>query len=151
MAKISKKPPVYTPTIEGINMLQFIAEDMEDMLTHPGVDTVNHIPPVDMFSTSETLVLEVEMPGVRQEDIDIAFFNNILTIKGMKYECFKENKVNYVCMERGFGKLFRSIKISHPVDATEIKASFKNGLLTIRLPKVGEKRGKTRKIQVESA
>jgi HSP20 family protein len=151
MSKVSKKPPAYTPSMESANMLQFIVEDMEDMLTHPDVDTVNHIPPADMLSTSEELVLEVEMPGVRQEDIKIIFFNNTLTIKGMKYECFKENKVNYVCMERSFGKLFRSVKISHPVNATRIKAFFKNGLLTIRLPKVGEKRGKTRKILIEPA
>ncbi|MFQ5586460.1 MAG: Hsp20/alpha crystallin family protein, partial [Thermodesulfobacteriota bacterium] len=116
MAKVSKKSPSPSPNSDRANMLQFLVEDMEEMLTFPNADTVNHITPADMFSTHEAFVIEIEMPGVRQEDIEITIFNNVLTVRGIKYEYFKDPKVNYVCMERIFGKLFRNIKLPCPVD-----------------------------------
>jgi len=150
MAKISKKSSSPLHNSDTANVLQFLVDDMEEMLSFPHVDTVNHIPPVDMFSTSEAFIIELEMPGVRREDVEVTIFNNVLTVRGVKYDCFKDPKINYVCMERVFGKLFRNIKLPCPVDPARIKAVFKAGLLTLQLPKVTEKRGETKKIPVES-
>jgi len=71
-------------------------------------------------------------------------------VQGLKYECFEEDKVNFVCMERSFGRLFRVIDIPCPVDASRIKAVYLNGLLTITMSKIEEKRGTPKKITVES-
>jgi HSP20 family protein len=150
MAKISKKSSSLPTSSDSADLLHFLVDDMDEMLTLPNVETVNHIPPADMFSTSEAFIIELEMPGVRQEDIELTIFNNVLTVRGIKYECFKDPKVNYVCMERTFGKLFRNIKLPCPVNPTLIKAVFKSGLLTLQLPRVAEKRGEKKRIPIES-
>jgi HSP20 family protein len=151
MAKISKKGSPLATTSDSANLLQFLVDDMDEMLTLPNAETVNHIPPADMFSTSDSFIIELEMPGVRQEDIELTIFNNVLTVRGVKYECFRDPKVNYVCMERIFGKLFRNIKLPCPVNPSQIKAVFKSGLLTLQLPKVVEKRGEKKRIPIESS
>jgi HSP20 family protein len=150
MAKISKKSSSLPASSDSADLLHFLVDDMDEMLTLPNVETVNHIPPADMFSTSEAFIIELEMPGVRQEDIELTIFNNVLTVRGIKYECFKDPKVNYVCMERAFGKLFRNIPLPCPVNPAQIKAVFKSGLLTLQLPRVAEKRGEKKSIPIES-
>ncbi len=150
MAKISKKSPPLPMSSDSVNLLQFLVDDMDEMLTLPNVDTVNNIPPADMYSTNDFFIIELEMSGVRQEDIELTIFNNVLTVRGIKYECFKDPKVNYICMERTFGKLFRNIKLPCPTNPAQIKAVFKNGLLTLQLPRVAEKRGEKKSIPIES-
>lgn len=150
MAKISKKPPSgeWGPDVKGIT--DRIASGIEDALNLFGGEPITHVPNVDMFSTPDELIVEVEMPGVRKADIDVVFYKNALTIKAMKYDCFEDNKINYVCMERLFGRLFRSIEIPFPVDSARIKAAYVNGILTLTIPRVEDKRNNSKKVKVES-
>jgi HSP20 family protein len=154
MAKISKKPSSPKEDLASDEMVQFIMEsmmeDMEDCMRLRGPEPINHIPHADIFSTEEELTVEVELPGVRREDIDISLFKNTLNIKAHKYECFEEDRVNYVCMERSFGRVFRTVELPMPVNSSKIKAFYRNGILTIVMPMVEEKRGKPKHIDVES-
>lgn len=150
MAKTPKKEVMDQPMGKDIGMIfQYLYEEAENIDLRGGAG-INHTPAVDMFSTADSIIIEIELPGVRQEEIDLSVLRNTLTIKAFKYECFDERKVNFVCMERSFGRFLRVIDIQCPVDTTRTRAVFRDGLLTITLPRIGEKRGVPRKIVVES-
>ncbi|MBI5970231.1 MAG: Hsp20/alpha crystallin family protein [Deltaproteobacteria bacterium] len=112
-------------------------------------EPMTQAPSVDVYSTPAEIIVEVEAPGVKRDDLDISFYKDTLTVKGVKRECMDDGKVNYVCMERSFGRIFRTIEMPFPVDSSRIKASYKNGILTVRVPRVEDKRCVTRKVPVE--
>lgn len=149
MAKISRKP-VQTPIrIENLNQFLFECLDEEAGILFP--EPITHVPPLDMFATPSELVLEIELPGVRKEDIDITLYKNTLTIRAVKFECFEEDKINYVCMERSFGRMFRAVELPDPVDTSKIKASYADGMLMVVMPRVEDKRNSRQKVAIESA
>lgn len=149
MAKISKKPPKNLPSVEIDNINQFIFEGIDEAGIFPHVEPITSVPNVDMFSTSAELVIEAELPGVKKEDIEVSLDKGSIAIKAVKFECFEEEKVNYVCMERSFGRIFRTVEIPFPVDTSKIKAAFKNGVLTITLPRVEDKRSNVKKVPID--
>jgi HSP20 family protein len=148
MAKISRKPqgPAGAQDAEVVN--RFVFEGVEEDLSQP--EPTTHMPNVDMYSTSSQLVIEVEMPGVRKDEIDLSLYKNNITIKALKFECFEEDKITYVCMERAFGRVFRTLDLPMPVDTTRIKALYKNGVLTIIIPRIQDKRAATRRVRIET-
>ncbi len=148
MAKISKKNP--SAAFEVGKITRLVSESIADTLVLIESEPITHIPHVDMFSTAKELIIEVEIPGVRKDDIEVLLHKNSVTIKALKYDCFDEDKINYVCMERVFGRIFRSIEVPFPVDTAKIKAIYKSGILTIVIPKVEDKRSKTRRVAIES-
>lgn len=148
MAKISKKPPP-APKPDNNSLSRFVIEALED----PGViqhEPITHIPNADIFSTHSEVVIEVELPGVRKEDIDVSQVKSSITIKAFKFECYEDEKINYVCMERTFGRFFRTIEIPFPVDTVRVKAVFKDGILTLSIPRVEDKRCSTKRITIEN-
>lgn len=152
MAKISRKPPGANKRPGNDIMEGFgFGPGPEDsgVLFEP--EPITHSPCLDMYSNSAELVIEVEMPGVRKEEIDVTLCKNVISIKALKYECFDEDKINYVCMERAFGRLFRAVEIPFPVDTARIKAECKNGILRITVPRVEDKRAVTKRVLIESA
>lgn len=149
MAKISRKPAETPIRIENLN--QFLFECLDDEAGFLSPEPITHVPPIDMFSTPAELVIEVELPGVRKEDIDITLYKNTLTIRAMKFECFEEDKINYVCMERSFGRIFRALELPDPVDTSRIKANYAGGILTIVMPRVADKRNSRQKVAIETA
>ena|SRR3989338_1182326 len=150
MAKIPKKEVMDLPVSKDIGMIfRYLYEETENIGLH-NESAISHAPVVDILSTLDSIIIEVELPGVRPEEIDVSILRNAVTIKAIKYECFDEKKINFVCMERSFGKFFRVIDIPSPVDTSRIKATFRDGLLTITLPRIEEKRGVPKKISIES-
>lgn len=113
-------------------------------------EPINHTPNVDMYSTSEELTIEVELPGVLGDEIDVSMHGGRLIIRAVKYECFDEEAVNYICMERSFGKITREVELPFPVNTSKTKAIYSNGILTITMPTVADKRGTAKQIPIES-
>ncbi len=114
------------------------------------LDTITRIPDIDMYSTTEELTLEVEMPGVKKEDIELYIHKNTLKLTALKAEAVEDKKTNYVCLERVFGRLYRSVEIPFPVNTSLIKATYKNGVLTIVIPRVEDKRSYKKSVPIES-
>jgi len=114
------------------------------------VEPITRIPDIDMYSTAEELTIEVEMPGVNKGDIELYIHNNTLKLTALKAEAMEDKKTNYVCLERVFGRLYRSIEIPFPVNTSKIKAAFKDGLLTIVIPRVEDKRSCRKSVPIES-
>jgi len=102
----------------------------------------NFLPPVDIFEDEHNITMQAEIPGVKQEDLNITLENNVLTITGERKFQHEEKKENFHRMERRFGKFTRSFTLHASVDAENVIANFENGLLNITLPKREEFKAK---------
>jgi HSP20 family protein len=105
------------------------------------------IPPVDIHEDQEKLVLTAELPGFRQDQIEIQLEGGVLTIRGeRRFEDEKTNGKNYHRVERSYGQFVRSFTLPNNVDRENVRASFRDGLLHIEVPKREE--AKPRQIRI---
>ncbi|MDZ7330814.1 MAG: Hsp20/alpha crystallin family protein [candidate division KSB1 bacterium] len=100
--------------------------------------TLAWYPSVDIKETKDDFVLTAEVPGINKDDIKISISENTLTIKGEKKEEKKEETENYHRLERRYGTFQRSFTLPTQVEDKKVKASYKDGVLTITLPKKEE-------------
>ncbi|MBB4285729.1 Hsp20/alpha crystallin family protein [Roseospira goensis] len=105
----------------------------------------------DVVETDGGVEVTVELPGMEEKDIDLSVVGDSLVIKGEKKIEKKEEKTGYYVAERSYGSVYRSVPLPAGVDAAGIKAAFKNGVLTVTLPRSAEAKENTRKIPVEAA
>ena len=98
-----------------------------------------YVPYTDVYETDEALTLVMEMPGIDREHIDIALENGVLRVEG-KIEFSKYQDLEPVYTEYNVGHYARSFSLSGKVDQEKIGAQYKNGILTITLPKAAEAR-----------
>jgi HSP20 family protein len=104
--------------------------------------------PLDVYEVEGDIVIEVELPGVRREDIELSVLRDVLIIEGDKPRRRSENERQHICMERSFGPIRRIIEIPIAGDTRHIRAELDNGVLRIRLPKIEERRGRRRKVEI---
>jgi len=103
-------------------------------------------PPIDIIETKDGYKITAELPGIDKNDVDISVSGNTLTIKAEKKQEKVEEGENYYLSERAYGLFQRQITIPEGVETDKIKASFKNGVLEITLPKGEEAKPKKIKI-----
>ena len=103
-------------------------------------------PSVDIYENKDQIVLEAELPGMKQEDFDLSIENNVITLRGeRKFEKTDETD-NYHRVERSYGSFTRSFTLPQTVSAEGATAEYNNGVLRVMLPKKEET--KSRRIQV---
>ncbi|OGN09593.1 MAG: hypothetical protein A3J46_02435 [Candidatus Yanofskybacteria bacterium RIFCSPHIGHO2_02_FULL_41_11] len=102
---------------------------------------------VDVYQTDDDIVIQSTIAGVDQNDIDIAVTNDMVTIKGRRTMPEKIKSSDYYYQELFWGPFSRSIILPEDVDADSARASMKNGLLTIRLPKLAKT--KIKKVRID--
>jgi HSP20 family protein len=107
-------------------------------------------PAVDIYETGHGLVVKADLPDVKPEDLDIRVENNILTIRGERKFEKKVNETNYLRVERAYGSFSRSFSLANTVNSEAIKAEYKNGVLTLAIPKKEEAKPKQIKVNVET-
>lgn len=90
-------------------------------------------PPTDLFESEEALVVRVEIAGMKEEDFEVALENNVLLIAGTRSD--SPERRAYHQMEIRFGKFATSVALPAPVDAEAARAEYKDGFLTVTLPK----------------
>lgn len=105
-------------------------------------------PPVDIYETENELVLKADLPDLDEKDLDIRIENNMLTIQGERKFEETVNKDNYLRVERSFGSFTRSFSLPNTVDTEGIHAEYRNGVLTVQLPKRAEAKPKQVKVKV---
>jgi HSP20 family protein len=105
-------------------------------------------PAVEVFEKEGKFVVKAELPGIKEEDMDISVVDNTLTIKGEKKTESEVKEEDYYCCECSYGSFSRSIALPSNVDAKKIAASYEDGILEISLPKASEV--KPKKISVSS-
>jgi HSP20 family protein len=106
-------------------------------------------PSVDVAETDDEVVVTAELPGVKQDEVDITIADDVLTLKGEKSEEKEIKKENYHRVERSYGSFQRSISLPTGVQADKAKATYKDGVLHINIPKAEEAKPKQIKIDVE--
>jgi HSP20 family protein len=107
-------------------------------------------PPVDLCETGDAIVLQVELPGLTAEQIKIGATNTQLRIWGEKKRRVTRNKIiSHLCSERSYGRFCRIVPLRWTVSVQDASAEVANGMLTIRLPKIEDRRGVEFKIMVK--
>ncbi len=114
------------------------------------VSTRTWAPAVDIYETGNDIVVRAELPGIKPDEVEVKVEDNTLYLKGeRKFE--KETKEdNYHRIERTYGSFARSFSLPNSIDAEKVAAEYKDGLLTLTLPKREEAKPKTIKINVKS-
>ncbi len=107
-------------------------------------------PAVDIYETEHELVVKVDLPDVKPEDLDIRVENNILTIRGERKFERKVDENNYLRVERAYGAFNRSFSLANTVNTEAIKADYQNGVLTLTVPKREEAKPKQIKVNVST-
>jgi HSP20 family protein len=105
-------------------------------------------PPVDIYETDNDIVVKAELPGVDPKDVEVKVEDNTLYLKGeRKFEKEVKNE-NYHRVERSYGSFARSFSLPNSINTDKVKAEYKDGLLTLTLPKREEAKPRTVKIDV---
>jgi len=102
--------------------------------------------PVDIFERDDEFVIVAELPGIRREDFTLSALRDVLILEGTKAKDGTEGRASFLCAEREFGAFRRIVEVPAAGDMSRVEATFSEGVLTIRLPKIRERRG--RKIQI---
>jgi HSP20 family protein len=92
-------------------------------------------PSLDLSESKDAFVVKAEIPGMDAKDVEVSFQENVLTIKGEKKHEKEDKDERYHRVERTYGAFTRSVKLPVAVDGSKVNAAFKNGLLTVTLPK----------------
>ncbi len=106
-------------------------------------------PSVDLSENKDSFVLKAELPGMKKEDVKVTLQNNILTISGEKKQEQEEKGKTFHRIERSYGSFNRTVELPVAVKTDAIKADFKDGILTVELPKVEEAKPKEIAINVK--
>jgi HSP20 family protein len=106
-------------------------------------------PPVDIYETVDGIVLNVELHGVNKDDVSVEVKDNVLTLKGERMLDPKIEDEKYYRRERIFGKFNRSFSLQDPIKPDLIKASFKNGVLTVEIPRPEEEKPKQITVNID--
>jgi len=110
--------------------------------------TFGTTPAVDVVEKDNAYQLTAELPGMDENNIEVQFSDGVLTIKGEKREEKEEKQKDYYVSERRYGSFRRSFQVPEGVDSGKIEASFKNGVLTVTMPKSPEAQKEEKKIPV---
>ena len=106
-------------------------------------------PAVDLFEEKDDLVVKAELPGIDKDNIEVNLADQTLTIKGEKKKQEEVKEENYFRSERSYGSFLRSLVLPKEVRGDKVKATFKDGILEVRLPKSDEAKAKEVKVKVE--
>ncbi|MBN2495077.1 MAG: Hsp20/alpha crystallin family protein [Deltaproteobacteria bacterium] len=103
----------------------------------------------DVFEVEGEIIIEVELPGLDKDGVQLAVLRDIVIIEGRKPRQPSDGFVNFHCMERSFGDFRRIVEIPGTGDTRHIRAKLENGILRIRLPKIKDRRGQRRKVPID--
>jgi len=115
------------------------------------VSTAAFVPAVDIYEDEHKIVLKLEVPGMKQEDLDIRIENNTLTVRGERKFEKEEKEENFHRIERRYGSFYRAFTVPTTVNTENVKADYDAGVLRIELEKRAEAKPKQIKVQVGTA
>lgn len=107
------------------------------------------IPAVDVFEEKDDVVVKAELPGLSKDEVQVQITGSTLTLKGEKKKKEEVKEEDYYYCERSHGSFSRSLQLPHEVKADQVKASFKEGVLEVRLPKTEEAKRKAVSVKID--
>jgi len=111
--------------------------------------TLNVVPAVDLEETEDAFKISAELPGMTKKDIKITLENNVLSISGEKKAETEQKDKNYHRVERSYGKFHRAFELPGIVNRDQIEADYKEGILSVIVPKAEEAKPKQIEIKVK--
>ena len=105
-------------------------------------------PAADMYETKNEVVIVAELPGLSEKDIHLSITGDLLTIQGERQRGGEAQDASHYRRERWFGRFERTFSLPMPVDSGQVKATYREGVLTVKLPKAEEIKPKEIKIEV---
>ncbi len=130
----------YNPN--SLDLLDNVSRWFDDFFVGPELGH-SSVPAVDVRESDSEYLMEVELPGLTEKDVEVKLDNNLLTISSSKDEKKEEKKNGYVLRERRASRFSRSFVLPEGVDREKISAEFKNGILHLNFPKVPAAQPKT--------
>jgi len=99
-------------------------------------------PRIDVYEKGDNIIIDAEIPGLKKEDIEVTVENQMLTLRGEKKETKEVKRDGFYQSERFYGKFQRAVALPAAVDESKIEATYKDGILTVTMPKSEEARAK---------
>jgi HSP20 family protein len=143
----------WDPLNEMLSLREAMSQLFEDSVVAPGThrrEQGGFAPALDLSETEDGYRVEVAVPGLKPEDLQITFENNVLMIKGELRQESEEKKRNYHRTERRYGSFQRTIALPSTVKADAIQAALTNGILRLDIPKAEEVKPRRISVQVSS-
>ncbi len=145
---IVKYPTFNTETDEFPAGLRLFQDSLSRLFSEPASRPWS--PAVDIFETENELVLKADLPDVDPKNVGIELENGTLTLKGERNFEDQKNGRGFHRIERSYGKFVRAFSLPDTVDGEKVKADYKNGVLTVTLPKKEVAKPKTINIEVNN-
>lgn len=140
----------WNPAREMMSLREAMDRLFEESFLRPswfGIgDAAEAVLPLDIYETDDQVVVKAAAPGVTPKDIEVTITGNVLTIKGEMKAEEKVEKGNYLRQERRYGSFCRQVSLPEGVKTDNVQATFKDGVLTLELPKVEAAKPKTVKV-----
>jgi HSP20 family protein len=148
-----KAVTMYRPTIQNALSVfdRYFESFFGDSPLAPAAKIFNHLPPVDVRETEKAYVLDMELPGYDEKNIDVHIEGGNLSIESKTEESHEEKKDEgtFILRERRLNSFSRSFKLPENADPETVSASFKNGILNLEIQKQAEARKKTIQINAQ--
>jgi HSP20 family protein len=149
MALIRWEPVAELNTIQNeMNRLFNTFFDQPGQTGRPNGTMRRWLPPMDLVETDDHYILRADLPGLSDEDVNVQFEGNVLTISGERKAAQEQEQEGYYRLERAFGAFSRSLTLPDGVEPDGIEAHFDRGVLEIRIAKPEQKKPKTVEINV---
>jgi HSP20 family protein len=124
------------PLNEMVTLREAMDRLFDDAFTRPqGLGAMADMPAIDLYQTGDRVVVKASLPGLKAEDVQITVTENTLNLRGEFKEEMEEKEATYHLREQRFGSFERSVSLPTEVDTNKAAADFKDGVLTISLPK----------------
>ncbi len=130
-------------------MNQLLSRYSSGMKQAEPLDEIGWVPPLDILENKDDIVIRVDIPGMTSDEIDLSIAGDALRIKGERTRKIDREDENYHTIERDYGKFDRQIVLPAHVRIDSIKASYKDGVLCIKLPKLEEEKTGRIKVSLE--
>ncbi len=127
-------------------MQELLGLDIGRMLVPPGAREGGFVPDFEVKETKDAFIFKADIPGVEEKDLEITLAENRLTISGKREEERREESDRYYTYERNYGSFSRTFTLPRGVNADDVQADFKNGVLGVRIPKKTEDQPKRIKV-----
>ena len=144
MAEQAAKPTRWNPFRDEVSFPEAL---FRDWLAPTRARSAALAPAVDLSEDEKSYIVSVELPGVRKEDVTVELQDEVLTIRGEKKSEREEKKGKSHWVERSYGSFCRSFTLPPSAVAEELKANFKDGVLSVEIPK--REQAKTRQIAIK--
>lgn len=135
---ITRFAPVRRPFGEATLLQHRLNSIFDELGLQPETAPSSFVPAVDVYEDAQKVVVKLEVPGIRQEDLSIRLENQILTVKGERKFEEEARKANFHRIERSYGSFTRTFTVPQTVDTESVKANYDAGVLTIALAKKAE-------------